>query len=178
MPTAPVAKARNYGKKSYHRSFRLRRVRVSPEQPLLTLASDTALIVDVAPAADGAYRCISISGVHAIVNLAAVDGPVTVGFAHGDYTIAEIKACLEQAGAISVGNKTAQEVANRQVRVVGVISGLHAVLNDGRPIKTRLNWLIPIGKTVSLFAFNESTGVLITGSRQTFTGDMWVKDGS
>ncbi len=168
---------KNYGKKSYHRNYRLRRVRVSPEQALGTLATDTAITNDMAPAADGAYRCISVNGVWSIAGLTAGEGPITIGLVHGDYSLAELKECLEQAGSISVGNLVAQEVANRKVRVVGTILSQEPILNEGKPMKTRLNWLIPIGKTVKFFAFNESTATLTTGASLHFTGDLWVKDG-
>ncbi len=170
--------AKHYGKGRGRRRYNLRRVRVSPELALTTLGTDTALIVDFATAADGTYRCMSINGAWAVSGMTAGEGPVTVGIAHGDYTVAEVKECLEQAGSISVGNKVAQEVANRLVRVVGYAGEAEPMLNEGRPIKTRLNWLIPIGSTISMFAFNEQTSALTTGSRLNFTGDMWVKDSS
>ncbi len=108
----------------------------------------------------------------------AGEGPVTVGYAHSDYSITEIKECLEAFAAIDQGDKVAQERANRLVRTVGTVRfpGGAAALNDGKPIKTRLNWLINIGDSVNMFAFNEDIGVLTTGALLTASGDLWVKD--
>ncbi len=167
---------KNYGKKSYHKSFRLRKVRITPAQALSTLAGVTALTTGLTGAADGAYRLVSANGVHSVLSLTAGEGPITVGFAHSDYTVTEIKEAIESALAISVGDKIAQEKANRLVRVVGEISAAEPIMNEGRPVKTRLNWLIPIGKVVNMFAYNNNSGALTTGGIQNFTGDLWVKD--
>ena len=111
------------------------------------------------------------------------DGPVTVGYAHSDYSVTEIKECLEAFAAIDQGDKIARERANRLVRTVGtlgagVVAGAtsYDVLNDGKPVSTKLNWLINIGDSVVLFAFNESTGALTTGSFINAQGDIWIKD--
>ncbi len=160
------------------RRMSLRRVRVTPELALVTLASDTALIVSMTPAAPSTYRFMSLIATWAIEGLTQGEGPITVGLAHGDYTVAEIKECLESIASIDQGDKVAQERANRLIRIVGVLrsdpSGSR--LNFGEPIKTRLNWLVTIGDTVKLFAYNESTGALTTGAVLHCQGDVWVKD--
>ncbi len=158
------------------RRYNLRRVRVTPELALLTLASDTALVVSMTGAATSTYRCMSLKGTWAINNLVTTEGPITVGFAHSDYTVAEIKECLEAFAAIDQGNKISNERSNRLVRIVGVLNGTMPRLNEGRPIKTRLNWLITIGDEVKPFAYNESTAALTTGALLHFAGDMYVKD--
>ncbi len=161
--------------------FNLRRVRVSTELALLTLASDTALVGSLTGAAGGAYRVISSVMTWAITKGAAGEGPITVGYAHSDYTVAEIKECLEAFASIDQGDKIAQERANRLIRVVGTISlgaGNMSVLNDGRTVKTKLNWLINIGDSVNQFAFNESTGALTTGAVTNVQGNLWIQDSS
>jgi len=170
--------ARNYGKPSYHRSFRLREVRISPVIVLSTLDANLALTGPATGNADGAYRCVSISAAWDLLALTAGDGPLVVGYAFSDYTVTEIKECIEAKAAISVGNKIALEQANRLVRVVGTLQEAGGdELNDGRPIKTRLNWLIPIGKEVNIFAYNDGQQ-LTTGAVAKCTGSMWVKDSS
>jgi hypothetical protein len=104
------------------------------------------------------------------------DGPITVGVVHSDYSITELKECLESSVSINQGDKIAQEKANRLVRIVGTISTDRPMLNDGEPIKTRLNWLITIGQQLELFAYNENAAVMITGARFNVAGDLWVKD--
>ncbi len=169
---------RNYGKKSYHRSYRLRRVRITPSLGLSTLATLTALTVAVTPAASSTYRCISIDTVWGSVGVVQTGGPFTVGYAHSDYSVGEIKEAIEASAAIDVGNKVAMEQANRLVRIVGTMAFQSAdeqALNDGRPIKTRLNWLMSIGQSVNAFVYNEGT-VAVTGATLKLTGNMWVKD--
>ncbi len=159
------------------RKFNLRKVPVSPETTLSTLASKIVLVTTLTGNADGAYRVMSVDGSWAWVAATAGEGPLTVGYAHSDYSITEIKEALEAGASISVGDKVNQEKANRLVRKVGVINALLGELNDGAPIKTRLNWLIPIGKSVNMFCYNEG-GNLTTGSSLHMAGDMWVKDSS
>ncbi len=149
---------------------------MTPAQALGTLAGVTALTTGITGAADGAYRAVSVNGIHSILGLTAAEGPVTVGFAHSDYTVTEIKEAIESALSISVGDKIAQEKANRLVRVVGEISAAEPLLNEGMPVKTRLNWFIPIGKFVNMFAYNNNSTLLTTGGIQNFSGDLWVKD--
>ncbi len=171
--------AKNYGKKGYHRSYKLRRVRVAQAVTLGTLANVTVVAQGLTGNADAGYRCISITSLWTLKNLTAGERPVHVGYAHSDYTVTEIKECIEGGAAISIGNKISNEQANRLVRLVGtfgVAAEADDSLNDGKPIKTRLNWAIPIGKEVVAFAYNDSGAVLTTGGIVDFTGEMWVKD--
>jgi len=114
--------------------------------------------------------------VHSVLQLTAGEGPVTVGYAHSDYSVTEIKEAIESALSISVGDKVAQEKANRLIRIVGEISSEDPILNEGRPIKTKLNWFIPIGKFVNMFAYNNNSSPLTTGAIQNASGNLWVKD--
>ncbi len=109
--------------------------------------------------------------------MTAGDGPITVGYAFGDYTITEIKEALESASSINAGNKIAQEQANRWVRVVGTLGGTgNSTLNDGQPVTTKLNWAVQIGSAINVFAYNESAGAQTTGAVLDVVGDLWVKD--
>ncbi len=158
------------------RRFNLRRVRVNPEMPLLTPASDIVVKQAISAVAVSTYRAISHKATWNLMNLTSGEGPVTVGLAHSDYTVTEIKECLEAQAGIDPGNKVEQERANRLVRSVGQFGSVQAMLNDGKPITTKLNWLIAIGRTVDMFAYNEDTGTLTTGAVLNVTGDLWVKD--
>ncbi len=160
------------------RRFNLRRVRISPNLALSTLAAATVLTGPLTGSSDGAYRAVSVKNTWTLSEFTAANGPVTVGYAHSDYSVTEIKEALEITTAISPGDKVAQEKANRLVRVVGTFPAeANSSLNDGKPIKTRLNWFIPIGKAVNIFAFNEDTAAALdTGSTVNCAGDLWVKD--
>ncbi len=168
-------------KKGRKRRFNLRLVRLTPKITLSTLADETVLTGGVTGAADGQYRAMSFDLTWSKEGSAAGEGPITVGFAHSDYTVAEIKEALQAATAISLGDLVGQEKSNRLIRIVGTfqgnqVSGGDEVLNDGKPIHTKLNWAIPIGKFVNLFAFNQSGAALTTGQVVQTAGKMWVKD--
>ncbi len=167
-------------KKSYtrrrKRTFSLRRVRITPENVLSTLATDTAIVTGITGAAVGSYRAISVKGTWNVSSLVEGEGPLTVGLAHGDYSITEIKECLESFQSIDPGEKIAQERGNRLVRIVGVLTGKLNSLNNGIKISTRLNWLIVPGDLINMFVYNEGTASLTTGAIVNLQGDMWVKD--
>ncbi len=158
------------------RSFNLRRVRISPVIVLSTLGANLAPSANAVGSADGAYRVVSMKTAWDLIGLTADDGPIVVGYAHSDYSDVEIEECIEASASISVGDKIAQEKANRLVRIVGTLQSAGGdELNDGKPITTKLNWLIPIGKTVDIFAYNDGQA-MTTGAVAKCTGDMWVKD--
>ncbi len=159
------------------RAFSLRRVRTQPSLALGTLASKGVLSGALIATADGAYRAISVRLSWSMIGLDAADGPIVFGLAHSDYSVTEIKESLEAANAISVGNKVAQEQVNRLVRQVGVMPA-DGEFNDGMPVKTRLNWLIPIGKAINFWAYNDGGALLVTGAILSCAGEMWVKDSS
>ena len=98
---------------------------------------------------------------------AATDGPVLVGLAHGDYTAAEIEAWLENADSWNEGNLVQQEIAKRKIRLVGTFespadSAEAARLNDGKPITTKLGWILLQGQTISVWAYNLGSSALGT----------------
>jgi len=162
--------------KKRSRRFNLRRVRFSVPQAMATTGNKVAVVGNLTGAADGAYRVKSVKAAFSSLNLAATDGPLIVGYAHSDYTVTEIKECIEASSAISVGDKIAQEKANRLVRIVGVLEeAANDDLNDGRPISTKLNWLIPIGKIVNMFIYNDGIA-MTTGCVVSCNGEMWIQD--
>ncbi len=164
---------------SRKRAFNLRRVANTASLALGTLADVTVIVVGSTGSADGQYRAVSLKYVWGLQDPSAAEGPIVVGFAHSDYSVTEIKECLEAQASISQGDKVANERSNRLVRIVGIFrssTGVDLVLNDGRPIKTRLNWAIQIGDAVNVFAYNQSGASLTTGAILSITGEMWVKD--
>ncbi len=96
------------------------------------------------------------------------DGPIAVGVAHSAYSDAEIEAVLESTGSWNQGNLIQQEISKRKVRIIGVFRTSQAdsqgiaVLNDGRPIKTKLNWALNTGQSLRLWAYNQGTSALAT----------------
>ncbi len=97
----------------------------------------------------------------ALDNLTTDQGPIIFGIAHSDYSDAEIEAVIENQASWDAGSKVEQEIAKRLVRQIGVFtadSGATAVadvrFNDGRPLKTKLNWTLNTNDTLKMWAYN------------------------
>ncbi len=165
------------------RRFNLRKVRVAASPPVGALATEDVITTAIVNAIADKLRLISFDATYTWVDIAAAtDGGLEFGLAHSDYSAAEIEECLEAVGSIDLGDKVAQEQANRLVRVIGSFSsvsaatGQEAQFNDGRRVKTKLNWLLSAGDTLNLWMRNGSGVVYTTGSSIAAIGDLWVKD--
>ncbi len=95
------------------------------------------------------------------------DGPIMVGLAHSDYTAAEIDEFVENTGSWDEGNQISQEIAGRKIRIVGIFTApagttSPTVLNDGRKIKSKLNWMLLQSQTVAVWAYNLGASALAT----------------
>lgn len=106
-----------------------------------------------------------LSSVVARYNLSQVTplagvGPLVFGLAHSDYSAAEIEAFLEQTGSWTEGDKISQEVARRKIKIVGQFektdsSAITTVnYNEGKPIRTKLGWVLTTGQTFDLWIYN------------------------
>ncbi len=96
------------------------------------------------------------------------DGPIMVGVAHSDYTLAEVEEYLEATGLWTEGDMKAKEVSSRKIRRIGLFQSSVAdsfgiaVLNDGKPIKTKLNWILNQGQSIKVWAYNAGDSALAT----------------
>ncbi len=164
------------------RPFNLRPVRVTKSIPIgaldtLDVTSGALLNASTTP-----YRLITADLSFNISDLAAlIDDGQEFGIAHGDYTAAEIEECLEAQSAIDVGDQVQNEFANRRVRTIGFMVGAPGTdasktFNDGKSIKIKLNWLISVGKFISVWVRNGSDTIYTTGSNMLVMGTVWVKD--
>ncbi len=173
-------------KKPYRRrrKFNLRLVRVQNEQAIGALAADDVISGALtANVVSGAMRFMLLKASWTISDIGAgVDDTFQFGVAHGDYTAAEIEECLEIQAGLDLGDKVAQEQADRLVRSIGVMTkggvlGNQGVgFNDGKPVTTKLNWAIAIGENLSVWVRNGSGTVYTTGALITTIGELWVKD--
>ncbi len=104
----------------------------------------------------------SIVAIWSLDNLTAGQGPIIFGVAHSDYSDAEIEAVIENQASWDQGSKVEQEIAKRLVRQIGQFvrtegSGASDVqFNDGKPMKTKLNWRLNTGDTLKMWAYNIS----------------------
>ncbi len=162
------------------------RGRVNETLALSTLAATTLIsdIFDDLPTTD--MFISSLVGTWSMQNMTAGadDGPIMVGLAHSDYSDAEIEATIETIDSWDTGNLVSQEIRKRLVRIVGIFGNIvpaptvPMVLNDGRPIKTKLNWNINTGQGLRLWAYNLGASALATTDPQLFLqghANLWSK---
>ncbi len=98
---------------------------------------------------------------------AANDGPIMVGVAHSDYSDTEVEQFLELDTSWAEGDKVDREVMNRLIRRIGVFdtpsdAAASVTLNDGKPIKTKLNWILNTNQGVNYWVYNTGSGALGT----------------
>lgn len=94
-------------------------------------------------------------------------GPFIFGVCHSDYSDTEIEEYLENAGSWEIGNMVQREVAQRRIRRIGVIMNENGAtgtntFNDGRPITTKLNWLLQEGQSLRFWIYNNGSAATAT----------------
>ncbi len=163
-----LAKRRGGGRKGRARMGRYLRGNVDELLDLGTLAART---LTVGPFDDTVLERTRISSLVATWSLSSLTGgdsigPILVGVAHSDYSSAEIEEVIENTGSWNEGNLVEREVAMRKVRIVGQMGrsavGETSYLNEGQVVKTKLNWILPAGSTLDLWAYNLGTVALAT----------------
>ncbi len=136
---------------------------------LSTLGADALISGSFGESFSEERRVLSMEVEVAMQGITAGDGPLEVGIAHSDYSAAEVEQQLEATGAWDEGDKVAQEQARRLVRRLGVLTDSEDRLNDGRPVKIRLNWRIATGDTFQLWCRNRGIAMQ-TGTEITIQG--------
>ncbi len=147
--------------------------KVEEELLLSTLAGKDLIGVVMGETVNERTFVSSIKATWSLSNLtdAFSQGPIVVGYAHSDYTDAEVEAVIEATGSWNEGNLVAQEVMSRKVRIVGAFGtpaqalGI-VMLNEGRPITTKLGWILLQGQTVRWWAYNSGSNALATTSAE------------
>ncbi len=127
-----------------------------------TLAPKTLIGADFDETPDEAVYCSSLVANHTIDQWtpAADRGPILVGVAHADYSDAQIEAWIEATNSWKVGDIVAtREVGRRLIRKIGVLvtptsSTFATVMNDGKPVTTKLGWHLATGDTIKQWAYN------------------------
>ncbi len=139
---------------------------VEESLPLTTLASRTLAQVAFDETVNERTLVSSLVAVWSIEDFTEGNdiGPIMVGIAHGDYSGAEIEAWIENTASWNEGDLVQREVANRKCRRVGVFDSDRTgdVLNNGRAIKTKLNWILNQGQTLRLWGYNLGLAAVAT----------------
>ncbi len=151
---------------------------VDEDLGLSALAAATLLSGDFDESTSHSVLMTSLQAVFSMENFTVGEGPIEVGIAMSDYTSAEIEAVIEATQSWSGVDLIAREVARRLVRRLGIFdaSKTDDVLNEGQPIKVKLNWRIPEGRTLKLWAYNHGSGALTTGSIVKANGHVNMKN--
>ncbi len=94
-------------------------------------------------------------------------GPILCGWAHGDYTDAEIEQFIENSGSWTSGDKVQQEIAKRQIKQVGIFQNQTGVnewstIRDGATFTTKLGWKLIGGQTLRFWCYNMGLGAVAT----------------
>ncbi len=136
---------------------------------MATLASNTLVGSLLTQTVTDTCRVSSIKCIYSLDNLTPTQnaGPIVCGVAHGDYTDAEVEAWLESTGSWAIADMVAAETQSRRCRIIGSFATPSAatqsvVLNDGKPIRTKLNWVLAEGQTLRVWAYNPGTAALAT----------------
>ncbi len=164
------------------RRFNLRRVRLQSFLAVGALVSGDVIAGAITAAPVSSIRIMSLKAAWNIADKGASDDDAyQFGVAHSDYTAAEIEECLESQASMDLGDKIAQEQANRLVRVIGSMSGAAGAgggidFKEGAIVSTKLNWLLSPGDTLNAWVRNGSGATYVTGALLLPVGDLWVKD--
>lgn len=141
------------------------------------LVQDTATSAGIMTLGEDLY-VISIDATWSIDNPDDADGPIDVGFAHGDLTDTEI-AEARDASLTDPDDIIAKERARRPTRLAGtfrqvITGGVTAgdTLNDGKPIRTRMGISVGDGHTIDFWAIVRGAN-LVTGSTLRLAGDIY-----
>ncbi len=148
-----------------------------------TLAARTLISEDV-EAVTNRVLVSSIVCNWSLDGIVAGQGPIIFGVAHSDYTDAQIEAVLENTGSWSEGDLTSKEIADRKVRQIGQFVGTldtgtdDIQFNDGKPVKTKLNWILNEGNSLTVWAWNASGSALSTADPAMICkghANLWVR---
>jgi len=105
----------------------------------------------------------------------AGEGPINIGMAHDDLSVAEIAEALE-ADLTDPDDIIAKERARRPVRAFGKFSGgqiVAEVWNEGREQRVPIRWSVGDGHTLSFYGRNNTGAQMNTGALINFTGRIY-----
>ncbi len=133
---------------------------------LSTLGSGVVLLQNAIASLGESFYAVSVDSWWASTGHTAAEGPIQVGFAHGDLAVAEIKECIESD--LSDPNDIIQrERARRPVRTVGYLRQADAtpqVIDGGEKQRTPLRFKLGDGNAINVWASNRSGAQLTTGT--------------
>ncbi len=163
---------------SKKRRGNFRAIKFNTQVALATLADEIIVKVNLFPNNSTMQTyCISVDSNIAVRDNTAGEGPIEVGYAHGDYDVTEIKEATEAGASFDPGNKVSQEHNRRLVRMAGQLpmQAVDEVLNDGRPKRTKLGFMVSQGFNLAFYVKNKSGAALTTGAIVECYGTLYVR---
>ncbi len=135
---------------------------------LTTLAAATGVLA-ATDTVDDTTRVSSVKAMYSLEDFTdgAGIGPIILAVAHSDYSLAEVEEFLELTTGWSQANLVSREISARRIRKIGVFESAPsgtavATLNDGKPIKTKLNWLLSEGQGLNFVGYNSGSNAVAT----------------
>ncbi len=104
---------------------------------------------------------LGVKAAYSLRGHAAAEGPISVGWAHGDLSVGEVAEALD-ASLTDPDDIIAKERARRPVRRVGIFAGAVSDENlaHGEEITTRTKFSVGDGHILSMWARNDDSGAL------------------
>ena len=142
---------------------------------LLTLGSAVVdgQAVHTGPFGEDIYL-ISADTLWSIRNATQNEGPIEVGFAHGDLTDTEVKEGLE-VELTDPDDIIAKERSRRPIRRAGIfpLINVDEVLNNGVPLRTPIKFSVGDGHDLNVYAFNHGGQSLTSGAQIKAQGTLY-----
>ncbi len=136
------------------------------------LLTETADDNFIATSLEATYTCTLEQGAepNTLANIA-------FGVAKSDYSAAEIEAWYENSSGFKRENLIAAEISSRHIKQIGIMSPravnaaqqVVTTINEGMPIKTRLNWRILEDTTLAFWIYNGGDVAILALANQVFS---------
>ncbi len=123
------------------------------------------------------HYLISMDGTYSWTGATIGEGPIQLIINHADYSTAEVLEWWNATSQWDTSDKVAQEQSRRKCRHVGsaMIDSISGSLNDGKPMRTKLKFVVEAGQTLALTGINDSSAGLTTGMLIQATGKIYAK---
>ncbi len=129
---------------------------------LATLANQSVLGSLIADTVQDTAWVSSVKAIYSIAHVTPAPelGPLICGWAHSDYTDAEVEEWLESANSWKEGDMQAQEKSRRRIWQIGTFAIMPTsinevvALNQGRLLTTKLGVRLMEGQTLRFWVYN------------------------
>ncbi len=155
------------------RNSKFQAIPVDIQLALGTLGAGSVISTAITSLGVTKFRAVSVDLTWSIQDKTATEGPIKIGIFNGDLSNTEVGEALD-ASPTSMADIVARERSRRPVRAAGMFTAAPAseVLNDGKPIRTKLATFLDEGVELEIYARNGDGSALTTGSLVDVVG--WV----